>query len=91
VGTFFNFLKSTPGYIVCIFLPFMLLILYQGVKCVRLFRRYKKEQTAELDAEREQLREEREENARMLEQLQALKAELESQKAAAPAEEEESR
>lgn len=89
VGTFFNFLKSTPGYIVCIFVPFMLLILYQGVNCIRLFRRYKKEQTAEMDAERERLQAEREENARMLEQLQALKEELEKQKSAAPSEEKE--
>ncbi|MBP3301446.1 MAG: signal peptidase I [Clostridia bacterium] len=89
VGTFFNFLKSTPGYIVCIFVPFMLLILYQGVNCIRLFRRYKKEQTAEMDAERERLQAEREENARMLEQLQALKEELEKQKSVAPSEEKE--
>src|SRR5574344_1452645 len=27
VGTFFQFLKSTPGYIVCILIPFLLLIL----------------------------------------------------------------
>ena len=39
VGTFFNFLKTPQGYIVCIFVPFMLLILYQGVNCVQLFRR----------------------------------------------------
>ena len=89
LGTFFNFLKSTPGYFICIFLPFMLLILYQGVNCVRLFRRYKKEQTAEMDAERERLQQEREENARMLEQLQALKAELEAKNSSDSAEDKE--
>ena len=31
VGKFFQFLKTTPGYIVCIFLPFLLLILVQGL------------------------------------------------------------
>lgn len=54
VGTFFQFLKTTPGYIVCIFLPFLLLILVQGINSIRLFRRYKQEQLAELEAQREQ-------------------------------------
>ena len=39
LGTFFNFLKTTPGYFVCIFTPFMLIILYEGVKFLNLFRR----------------------------------------------------
>ena len=56
VGKFFQFLKTTPGYIVCIFLPFLLLILVQGVNSIRLFRQYKKEQLAELEAEREKER-----------------------------------
>ena len=30
VGKFFQFLKTTPGYIVCIFLPFLILILIRG-------------------------------------------------------------
>ena len=46
VGAFFMFLKTTPGYILCIFVPFLLLILYQGYNCVRLFRRYRQEQLA---------------------------------------------
>ena len=71
LGHFFNFMNSTLGYFVCIFVPFMLLIIYQGVKCVRLFMRYSQEKTAEMSAEREQIRAEREE-------LEALKAELES-------------
>lgn len=77
VGTFFNFLKTPQGYIVCIFVPFMLLIIYQGVNCVKLFRRYKKEQTEELENERNKIEEERAENAKMLAELQALKAQLE--------------
>ena len=35
---------------VCIFVPFMLLILHQGINTISLFRRYKKEQMAELIA-----------------------------------------
>ena len=77
IGTFFNFLKTPQGYIVCIFIPFMLLILYQAVNCVRLFRRYKAEQLQEMEDEKAKLQAEREENAKMLAELQALKAQLE--------------
>ena len=84
LGTFFNFLKTTPGYFLCIFTPFMLIILYEGVKFFNLFRRYKKEQMEEMQAERNKIEEERLANARMLEELQALKAQLET-KPAAPA------
>lgn len=77
VGTFFNFLKTPQGYLVCIFIPFMLLIIYQGVKCIVLFRRYKKEQTEEMEAEKAQLQAERDENAKILAELQALKSQLE--------------
>ncbi len=58
MGTFFAFLKTTPGYIVCIFLPFLLLILIQGYNSIRLFKKYKAEQLAELEAEREKERNE---------------------------------
>lgn len=76
LGTFFNFLKTTPGYFVCIFTPFMLIILYEGVKFFNLFRRYKKEQMDEMQAERDKIEAERLENAKMLEELRALKAQL---------------
>ena len=77
LGTFFNFLKTTPGYFICIFAPFMLIILYEGVKFFNLFRRYKQEQMEEMQAERDKIEEERAANAKMLEVLQALKAQLE--------------
>lgn len=79
LGLFFNFLKTTPGYFVCIFVPFMLIIVYEGVKFFNLFRRYKKEQMDEMQAEREKIEQERAANAQMLEQLQALKAQLEGE------------
>lgn len=72
VGTFFQFLKTTPGYIVCIFLPFLVLILIQGVNSIRLFRRYKQEQLAEIAAEREQ---QKQELAQERERLEAQQAE----------------
>ena len=80
LGAFFQFLKTTRGYITCIFIPFMLLILYQALKCVKLFRRYKQEQMDEMQQEKAKLEEERAESAKMMAELQALKAQLEQQK-----------
>lgn len=76
VGAFFLFLKEPIGYLLCIFIPFLLLILYQGLMCIKLFRRYKKEQMAELTAEREKIEEERRQAAEMMKELQALKEQL---------------
>lgn len=84
VGNFFAFVKSTPGYIVCILVPFLLLILYNGVNVIRLFRRYKKEQTAVMEAERAEIAEERKKNEDMLRELQALKEQLEKQNGGTP-------
>lgn len=83
LGYFFNFLKSTPGYFICIFAPFMLIILYEGVRFFQLFRRYKREQMEQMQEERAKIEQERAENARMLTELQALKALLEQQQAGA--------
>ncbi len=76
VGTFFLFLKSTTGYFVCIFAPFMLIILYEALRFFQLFRRYKQEQAEELQKEREQIEKEKAETAKMLEELKTLKAEM---------------
>lgn len=78
LGTFFNFMKTTVGYFVCIFIPFMLIIIYEGIRFFTLFRRYKKEQMEEVQKEKDKLQAEREENAKMLAELRALKAQLES-------------
>ena len=79
LGTFFNFLKTTPGYFICIFVPFMMLILYQGIKFFRLFRRYKSEQMEEIEAERAQIDAERQQSAEMLQQLKQLQEQLAAQ------------
>lgn len=76
VGTFFQFLKSTPGYIVCILIPFLLLILLEGIRCIRLFRKYKAEQQAELQAERDKIEAERAETQRMMQELLQMKAQM---------------
>ena len=76
VGTFFQFLKSTPGYIVCILIPFLILIIMEGIHCIRLCRKDKGEQQAELKAEREKLEADREETQRMLKEVLRLKAQM---------------
>ena len=79
VGNFFAFVKSTPGYIICILVPFLLLILYNGVNVIRMFRRYRGEQMAAMQAEKDQIEAERAENQRMLKELMELKAKLDKQ------------
>lgn len=79
MGSFFLFLKTTPGYILCILVPFLALILYQGINCIALFRRYKKEQMDKITAEKEQLEQERLESQRMMAELLELKARLAKQ------------
>lgn len=81
LGLFFQFLKTTPGYFLCIFIPFMLLILYQGVNCVTLFRRYRKEQMEEMEAERKKIEEERRQSNEMMAELMELKRQLAAQTA----------
>ena len=76
VGMFFAFVKSTPGYIICILVPFMCLILYNGVNMIRLFRKYKKEQTDIMEQEKAKIEAERKQNEEILRELQALKEEL---------------
>ncbi len=76
VGTFFQFLKSTPGYIVCILIPFLILILLEGIRCIRLFRKYKSEQQAELQAERDKIEADRVETQRMMQELLQMKAQM---------------
>ena len=76
VGTFFQFLKTTPGYIVCILIPFLILILLEGIRCIRLFRKYKAEQQAELQAERDKIEADRAETQRMMQELLAMKAQM---------------
>ena len=77
VGAFFQFLKTTPGYIVCILMPFLFLIIFEGVHCIRLFGKYKAEQKAELKAEREKIEAERAEAQRMMQELMQMKAQME--------------
>lgn len=82
LGAFFQFLKTVPGYLIFILTPFMVIILYLGIRSIRLFKAYKKEQLEEIEAEQRKIAEEREEAARMYEELKKLKAELEEKNTA---------
>ena len=76
VGWAFNFIKSTPGYIIFILVPFLILILYNIINIIVLFRKYRKEQLAKMQEERDKIDAERAENQRMMQELLALKAQL---------------
>jgi Tfp pilus assembly protein PilO len=57
----------------------LLLILYQGINCIIIFKRYKKEQLEAMEAEKEQLAAERRQSLEMMRELEALKAQLAQQ------------
>lgn len=78
VGIFFSYLKTVPGYLLFILLPFLLLILFQGMNCIRLFREYRKEQMTDILSERERLREEKEANERMFRELLEIREQIEN-------------
>lgn len=76
IGAFFTFLKTTPGYILCILLPFTLLIVAQGVNTIRLYQKYKKQQQKELERERGKIEAERQELSRMADELMQMRAQM---------------
>lgn len=80
VGSFFQFLKTTQGYIVCILVPFLLLILYQGLNCVKIFKMYKAEQLAELKAEKDALEAQKKQSEEMMAQLLEMQKQMNQQK-----------
>ena len=79
VGTFFQFLKTPQGYIVCILIPFLMLIIYQGLNCVKIFKMYKAEQMAELQAEKDALEAQRKQSEDMMAQLLAMQKQMQQQ------------
>lgn len=89
VGTFFQFLKTPQGYIVCILIPFLLLIIYQGLNCVKIFRMYKAEQMAEIQAEKDALEAQRKQSEDMMAQILAMQQQMarQAQPAAPPVQE----
>ncbi len=79
VGTFFLFLKTPQGYIVCILIPFLLLIIYQGLNCVKIFKMYKAEQLQQLQAEKAALEAQRKQSEDMMAQLLAMQQQMAAQ------------
>ena len=75
-GIFFEFLKTTPGYIVCILVPFVVLILMEGFRSINLFKKYKAEQKAEIQAEKDKIEAERLETQRMMKELLEMKKQI---------------
>ncbi len=76
VGRFFNFIKTVPGYVCCILIPFLLFIAIQGVNIIRALKGYRKEQADELQAQRDELAAEKKRTEDMLAELETLRAQL---------------
>lgn len=79
VGKFFNFVKTTPGYICCILVPFMILILMQAIDTIKLFKQYKQEQINEIEKEKDELRKQKEENDKIMKEILELKQKMQEQ------------
>jgi cell shape-determining protein MreC len=76
IGKFFAFLKTVPGYIICILTPFLAIILMQAFNCVKLFKVYKAEKMEEIESEKKALEEERARSKEMMEELIRLREQL---------------
>jgi signal peptidase len=76
IGKFFAFLKTVPGYIICILTPFLAIILMQAFNCVKLFKVYKAEKMEEIESEKKALEEERAKSKEMMEELIRLREQL---------------
>jgi signal peptidase I len=79
VGYFFNFLRTTLGYVCLILVPFLILICLQTVRFFRLLKLYRQEQQQEIAQERAAVEAERREAAKMMEELKQLREQLASQ------------
>lgn len=82
VGTFCEFLKTPLGYLLCIFVPFLILIALQIKNCAKAFRHLRKEQKAEMQTERDELKAEREKLEEALAQMRAMQAQMSATQAA---------
>lgn len=71
-GYFFSFLRTPLGYVLCILIPFLLLIGSQAYQTIQLLRENKKEEREQMENELEKLRLEQEKNEQMIAELQKL-------------------
>lgn len=78
VGKFFYSLKTTAGYMLFVFLPFFLLILYYGIRGYVQFRKYKEEELSRLKQEYDSI--EKEKRALLQLRLQEQEGEINNDK-----------
>ncbi len=71
-GYVFQYLRSSVGYVTLIFIPFLLLIVMEGVRFVMLLRKYRGEQQKELAVERALIAEEKKKTEKLIEELSRL-------------------
>lgn len=76
VGLFFNFLKTTKGYITCILIPFLILILLEVINAINLYSKYRKQQRRELEKERLKIKRQEEKSKAMEKELIELRNKL---------------
>ena len=75
-GYAIQFLKTPAGYFSVIFAPFLLLILFEGLRFFSLIKKYRREQLAEIEEEKAQAAAERLRAEDMLKEIAELKAQL---------------
>ncbi len=81
VGKFFYFLRSVPGYMICILLPFLLILLSLGANTMKLYKKYKSEKVDAFREERLALEAERRQMEERVKELQELQEKLGLEKA----------
>lgn len=73
LGYFLQFLKTPKGYLIFIFIPFMVLILLQLHSLIELLKAYRKEQIDEMENKKKELLEQQIKTQEMIDKLEALK------------------
>ncbi|MBO7252634.1 MAG: signal peptidase I [Oscillospiraceae bacterium] len=85
VGTFFNFLRTPQGYFLFILIPFLMLVIHQGLNVIKAFRAYKAAQMAEIRRQRAAIAAERRRSEAMMRHLMEVQKQMQAQQAAAAA------
>lgn len=75
-GYVFQFLKSPAGYFTLIFIPFLILIIMEGIRFFGIVRKYKKEQQADIDRQKSELEAEKQKTLEMMDELKKLREQI---------------
>lgn len=73
IGILLQFIKTIPGYIIFVAIPFLTLITIQASSTIKEWKEYKENNLNEIKKEREELEKERQNIEKMMEELQKLK------------------